>query len=192
MFWKLLNIFQLDFRKEDEIDKELHISGFCKEDDSEELDSDNLEYLEEFDDIQMAKSLGDLKANDVPEESVESIQMTKSLGDLKANDVSEESVESICENVECLEIAGKDQFDEPVNSRNLDAVSNFSYVSHSTTSTIAPEIIHSRVKKAITKRSSAIDRKRCLAKGEASAVARQRKENKDVIKEYLNPSSVWG
>lgn len=167
-----IHILQFYFRKEDEIDKELHISGFNKELENEELDPDDVECLEELEDLQITEASG------------------VSIGNNVSEDTSDEPAKSIYQEVESLKISEKDRFDEldPIS----DSVSNFSYVSHSTTSTIAPEIIHSRVKKALTKRSSAIDRKRCLAKGEASAVARKRKENKDVIKEYLNPSSVWG
>lgn len=59
----------------------------------------------------------------------------------------------------------------------------------STTSTIPPEVIRSRVKKALEKREKAVTRQRCLAKGEASAVTRKRRENRDTIKES---SGIWG
>lgn len=59
----------------------------------------------------------------------------------------------------------------------------------STTSTIPPEVIRDRVKKALDKRSKMANRQRCLAKGEASAVTRQRRENRDTIKDS---SGIWG
>lgn len=59
----------------------------------------------------------------------------------------------------------------------------------STTSTIPPEVIRSRVKKALEKREKAATRQRCLAKGEASAVTRKRRENRDTIKDC---SGIWG
>lgn len=57
--------------------------------------------------------------------------------------------------------------------------------SYSTTaSTIAPSVITDRIRKNIDKKEKMDIRKRCVAKGEASAVHRHRKENKDVVKEY--------
>lgn len=57
--------------------------------------------------------------------------------------------------------------------------------SYSTTaSTIAPSVITERIRRNMDKKEKQIERKRCVAKGEASAVHRHRKENKDVIKEY--------
>lgn len=59
----------------------------------------------------------------------------------------------------------------------------------STTSTIPPEVIRSRVKKALEKRDKAATRQRCLAKGEASAVTRKRRDNRDTINES---NGIWG
>lgn len=51
-------------------------------------------------------------------------------------------------------------------------------------STIAPSVITDRIKRNMDKKEKIDMRKRCIAKGEASAVHRHRKENKDVVKEY--------
>lgn len=51
-------------------------------------------------------------------------------------------------------------------------------------STIAPSIITDRIKKAATAREKLELKKRCVPKGEASATRRNRKDNKDVVKEY--------
>lgn len=61
--------------------------------------------------------------------------------------------------------------------------------SMSTATTIPPEVIRDRVKKSLEKRERAIVRQRNLAKGEASAVNRQRRENKSVIKDSFG---IWG
>lgn len=61
--------------------------------------------------------------------------------------------------------------------------------SMSTATTIPPEVIRERVKKSIEKRNRAAVRHRNLAKGEASAVNRQRRENKSTIKESFG---IWG
>ncbi|CAD6991941.1 unnamed protein product [Ceratitis capitata] len=57
--------------------------------------------------------------------------------------------------------------------------------SYSTTaSTIAPSVITDRIRKNLGAKERREMRKHCVAKGEASAVHRHRKENKDVVKEY--------
>ncbi|XP_055379204.1 uncharacterized protein LOC129610616 [Condylostylus longicornis] len=57
--------------------------------------------------------------------------------------------------------------------------------SYSTTaSTIAPSVIKDRIKKNMGAKEKIELRKKCVAKGEASAVHRHRKENKDIVKEY--------
>ncbi|XP_037817350.1 serine/threonine-protein kinase rio2 [Lucilia sericata] len=63
-----------------------------------------------------------------------------------------------------------------------DARSQRSY--STTASTIAPSVITDRIKRNMDKKEKIDMRKRCVAKGEASAVHRHRKENKDVVKEY--------
>lgn len=59
----------------------------------------------------------------------------------------------------------------------------------STTSTIPPEVIQQRVKKTLEKRNRMATRQRCLAKGEASAVTRKRRENRNTIKDS---AGIWG
>lgn len=61
--------------------------------------------------------------------------------------------------------------------------------SMTTTTTIPPEVIRDRVKKSLEKRQRATVRHRNLAKGEASAVNRQRRENKNTIKDSFG---IWG
>ncbi|KAF4529173.1 hypothetical protein B566_EDAN016397 [Ephemera danica] len=61
--------------------------------------------------------------------------------------------------------------------------------SMSTCSTIAPEVVQSRVKQMFSKREQAAARRRIKAKGEASATARSRRENSHTIKDS---SGIWG
>ncbi|KAH8359989.1 hypothetical protein KR093_009936 [Drosophila rubida] len=63
-----------------------------------------------------------------------------------------------------------------------DARSQRSY--STTASTIAPSVITDRIRRNMDVREKREQRKRCVAKGEASAVHRHRKENMDVVKEY--------
>ena len=60
-----------------------------------------------------------------------------------------------------------------------------SHRSYSTSaSTIAPSVISDRIKKTLHVKEKREERKRCVAKGEASAVTRIRKENRDTCKQY--------
>lgn len=63
-----------------------------------------------------------------------------------------------------------------------DARSQRSYSTNA--STIAPSVITDRVKQGITERQKRENKKRCVPKGEASAVRRMRIENRDVVKEF--------
>lgn len=63
-----------------------------------------------------------------------------------------------------------------------DARSQRSY--STTASTIAPTVITDRIRRNMDVREKREQRKRCVVKGEASAVHRHRKDNKDVVKEY--------
>ncbi|KAF5281093.1 hypothetical protein FQA39_LY17899 [Lamprigera yunnana] len=55
--------------------------------------------------------------------------------------------------------------------------------------TIAPEEIKNRVRKQLLQKEKKTQRKKCVAKGEASAVTRVRRENRDNIKESKD---IWG
>jgi RIO kinase 2 len=53
-----------------------------------------------------------------------------------------------------------------------------------TASTIAPTVITDRIKKGMAEREKKDSKKRCVPKGEASAVRRMRIENRDVVKDF--------
>lgn len=63
-----------------------------------------------------------------------------------------------------------------------DARSQRSYSTNA--STIAPSVITDRIKQGITERQKRENKKRCVPKGEASAVRRMRIENRDVVKDF--------
>lgn len=64
-----------------------------------------------------------------------------------------------------------------------------SMYSTTTVSTIAPEVIKKKVKSALQKREKREQSRRILVKGEANAVTRVRRENKDTIKQS---TGIWG
>ncbi|GLV40775.1 RIO kinase 2 [Carabus blaptoides fortunei] len=59
----------------------------------------------------------------------------------------------------------------------------------STATTIHPDEIKSRIKKQMYSKQKRMQRKKCVAKGEASAVTRNRRENFDTIKQS---DGIWG
>lgn len=60
-----------------------------------------------------------------------------------------------------------------------------SHRSYSTSaSTIAPSVVKDRIKKTLNVKEKREQRKKCIAKGEASAVTRVRNENQDTCKQY--------
>lgn len=59
----------------------------------------------------------------------------------------------------------------------------------STTATIAPNVIRKRVKMTLQKRDRKSQPKKIIAKGEASAVTRTQRDNRDTIRES---TGIWG
>lgn len=111
---------------------------------------------------------------------------------LKDNDNKSESGDSISSNdLEAPEMDDELKDLDP-NSREYrmkmvrkvlsDARSQRTYSTNA--STIAPSVITDRVKKGITEREKRDHKKRCVPKGEASAVRRMRIENRDVVKDF--------
>lgn len=61
--------------------------------------------------------------------------------------------------------------------------------SYTSASTIAPEVVKQQVKKNLEVRQKKMDRKKAIAKGEASAVTRHRRDNRETIRES---HGLWG
>ncbi len=201
--WKRISLNKHVFnRREDEIDKELLISGFSKNDsDASDTDMDDEHPQDESTDkITDHSEASDKESTNLQNETNE-VNISKSPVD--AHDLVNADVEN---KLSSLSIASAEECRRPKTddygrnssvrkSSNLreelsDGESDLrSFSSMSTTSTIPPEVIHSKVKKFLGKRDSKITRQRCVAKGEASAVIRKRKENKSIVKEYT--SSIW-
>lgn len=79
-------------------------------------------------------------------------------------------------------------FRDPQPERSLD---NRSVITSSSVgSTIAPEVVKEKVRLALSKKKRAEEVKRMRAKGEANAVTRNRRENKDTISTSM--SAIWG
>lgn len=77
--------------------------------------------------------------------------------------------------------------DEATHINDYDDIQSIRSIS--TAATIAPEVIKRRVKLALANREKKSQSKRLLVKGEASAVTRTRRENRDAIKDL---TGIWG
>ncbi|XP_017774096.1 PREDICTED: serine/threonine-protein kinase RIO2 [Nicrophorus vespilloides] len=196
-----------DVERNDNLDAEIHCSGFTKkmardinvelgidsDDDDEEDDevednvsddediennvSEDEEVKDETEEIQKVK-------DDIEEitKATEKVVVTKeefctvdSIFDkLKGDNKQHLQVVDDNESVNCSE--GSDELFE---SRSV----------RSCATTIHPDEIKKRIKKQIYSKEKRIQRKKCVAKGEASATTRVRRENVDTIKQS---DGIWG
>ncbi|XP_012243615.1 serine/threonine-protein kinase rio2 isoform X1 [Bombus impatiens] len=120
------------------------------------------------------------------EEGVKKIDMGKSVGNLIGKKSYDLNVKHN------KEITNSFLFTETCNSED-DDVEKFndlkSMYSSMTASTIAPELIKKKVKIALQKREKREQSRRILVKGEANAITRVRRENRDTIKQS---TGIWG
>ncbi|XP_071879210.1 RIO kinase 2 isoform X1 [Bombus fervidus] len=120
------------------------------------------------------------------EEGVKKIDTSKSVGNLigkKSYDLNVKHNEEITNSL--LFTGTCDSEDDDVEKFN----ESESMYSSSTVATIAPELIRKKVKIALQKREKREQSRRILAKGEANATTRVRRENRDTIKQS---TGIWG
>lgn len=178
------------------LDAEVSASGFTRQmekdllaeiglGESEDGENDEVKTEDKEQDIEcLRKRLDECVAKDWNNESSSSdIRVEKSVQDSEAVKLTTESrIPKACVKTTDMSDYGSDE--------NSDAESEVQSVrSMSTTTTIAPEIIRDRVKRDLVKRGKTATRQRCLAKGEASATTRNRRENRDTINQS---TGIWG
>lgn len=122
---------------------------------------------------------------------VEPVQLSDaSISSLSLRDSQEKEADSEDKDTvpELIPQDGSD--DQPVatHTRSEDSRSIRTYYSMTSCTTIAPEEIKARVKKQLTSKERARSKK-VVVKGEASAVTRQRRDNRDTMKQDLH---IWG
>ncbi|CAL8069364.1 unnamed protein product [Orchesella dallaii] len=185
-----------DIEREDSMDVEIAASGFTKEM-NEDLDEVIHTKKDESDNE-------DDDDTDTEEASEEEQEEEKDVANKNAgNTASGEPEEKVHEELEGLQeefstaLAELKLGDESATEKRLsnrldscsESVSGFSMVSRSTVATIAPEVIRDRVKKSFQRSDKMHTKRRIQAKGEASATTRQRRENRDNIKQT---QGIWG
>lgn len=158
-----------------------------------------LKYIEEMskqleENVQLEKPIAPEEENDIFEDSLDTpvFETAPAIPNPLPTDPSNDDVHSISSN----DLKTAEQDDElsklDPNSREYrfkmvrklldDAKSMRSY--STSASTIAPSVITDRVKKGLTEREKRESRRKCVPKGEASAVRRMRKDNAGVVREY--------
>lgn len=182
------------YRKE--VEKEVKLSEEKFQKDSEKAKHSNvLKYMEslaqhtEFDkafdedEDEFKDALSELTVNESPkiEHRLKACDDTKSeSGDsISSNDLEAPEMD---DELKDLDPNSREYRMKVVRKLLSDAKSQRSY--STTASTIAPSVITDRVKKGMAEREKSDNKKRCVPKGEASAVRRMRIENRDVVKDF--------
>ncbi|XP_076179457.1 RIO kinase 2 isoform X2 [Ptiloglossa arizonensis] len=112
--------------------------------------------------------------------SLKSVENSK-LGDLNVNH-SQESVDPLHFTTKAFDLKSEqEESSEYSDSRSI--------YSTTTAATIAPEVIKEKVKASLQRRDKKDQSRRILVKGEANAVTRVRRENRDTIKQS---TGIWG
>lgn len=122
---------------------------------------------------------------------VEPVQLSDaSISSLSLRDSQEKEADSEDKDTvpELIPQDGSDNQPVATHTRSEDSRSIRTYYSMTSCTTIAPEEIKARVKKQLTSKERARSKK-VVVKGEASAVTRQRRDNRDTMKQDLH---IWG
>lgn len=122
---------------------------------------------------------------------VEPVQLSEaSISSLSLRDSQEKEADSEDKDTvpELIPQDGSDEQPVATHTRSEDSRSIGTYYSMTSCTTIAPEEIKARVKKQLTSKERARSKK-VVVKGEASAVTRQRRDNRDTMKQDLH---IWG
>uniref|UniRef100_A0A336LMA8 Serine/threonine-protein kinase RIO2 n=1 Tax=Culicoides sonorensis TaxID=179676 RepID=A0A336LMA8_CULSO len=181
------------FRKQ--IDEQ--VNEFDKK--SEKQSSGVLKYLEEMskqlkENVQLEKPIAPEEENDIFEDSlenpieetpiIENSSITKTDNDEDAHSISSNDLETteLDDELSKLDPNSREYRFKMVRKLLDDAKSMRSY--STSASTIAPSVITDRIKKGMSQRERRELRRKCVPKGEASAVRRMRKDNAGTVKEY--------
>ncbi|XP_068988084.1 serine/threonine-protein kinase RIO2 isoform X2 [Bombus flavifrons] len=193
-----------DISREDCIDVEIKASGITKQMEKDllreigmvEVEDEEIEEDCNEDTDEENKNMNDSEINYLQLEVENSVRnefmctSKKTSEDSEANEKKDSTVLSVEDRI--LEEGVKKIDMETCNSED-DDVEKFndleSMYSSITATTIAPELIKKKVKIALQKREKREQSRRILVKGEANAITRVRRENKDTIKQS---TGIWG
>lgn len=192
-----------DLERDDELDKEVACSGYkC----SKDVDDDLLQELgidlqvsedeeEEDTNEDVAEHAKDYTENEIDvlrrqvETSIENDEKPK-LEQIQLKKATEEN--PVPEHVK--DDDDSKELDKSTQRYRLDMIEKAlsdvrSMRTYTTASTIAPSVVKEQVKKNLESRQKKLERKKAVVKGEASAVTRSRRDNRETIRES---SGIWG
>ncbi|XP_076748975.1 RIO kinase 2 [Xylocopa sonorina] len=134
------------------------------------------------------KNLGATVLDDFIEEGVKNIDINRTTESSISSKSRNLNAKHVAESTSsCIGTMGSNSENECPEAEELS--DSRSMYSTSTAATIAPDVIKKRVKAALHKREKREQSRRILAKGEANAVTRVRRENRDTIKQS---TGIWG
>ncbi|KAI8434439.1 hypothetical protein MSG28_012466 [Choristoneura fumiferana] len=162
-----------DLERDDDIDKEVACSGYRRAGD---VDDDLL---------QVDASI----QNDEKKAAIEHITHKTVSLDIRDPEEAPDLVQAPEDSVpELPEIPGVPALDKNSQKYRLAMIEKAlsdvrSMRTYTSASTIAPEVVKQQVKKNLDVRQKRMERKKAIAKGEASAVTRQRRDNRETVRE---------
>ncbi|KAI8434433.1 hypothetical protein MSG28_012466 [Choristoneura fumiferana] len=168
-----------DLERDDDIDKEVACSGYRRAGD---VDDDLL---------QVDASI----QNDEKKAAIEHITHKTVSLDIRDPEEAPDLVQAPEDSVpELPEIPGVPALDKNSQKYRLAMIEKAlsdvrSMRTYTSASTIAPEVVKQQVKKNLDVRQKRMERKKAIAKGEASAVTRQRRDNRETVRES---HGLWG
>ncbi|XP_076624271.1 RIO kinase 2 [Colletes latitarsis] len=127
--------------------------------------------------------------NQIIEEGVRDIDINRSLENTEKPISCDRNVNDNQESVDSFHFAAKTFESEDEYEESTEFSDSRSMHSNTTAATIAPELIKRKVKLTLQRRDKKDRSRRTLAKGEANAVTRVRRENRDTI---VHSTGIWG
>lgn len=162
----------------------------CKDEASFQNDQDNCKTILEDGSETIPESEKGTRSEDASRDVVPTQVSNADISSLSLGDSQEKTMGNEDEDIVPELVPGDRSDQQPVeaHTRSEDSRSIRTYYSMTSCTTIAPEEIKARVKKQLTSKERARSKK-VIVKGEASAVTRQRRENRDTVKQDLH---FWG
>lgn len=155
-----------------------YISSLAQHDGEEEVFEDAVEAIDS--EITLPKPVFKLESNEI-EKTIDLVDDVH-ISDNNSVDGNVSSGGELDDELTDLDPKSREYRLKMVEKILSDARSHRSY--STSASTIAPSVVKDRIKKTLNVKEKREQRKRCVAKGEASAHTRVRNENRDTCKEY--------
>ncbi|XP_023939389.2 serine/threonine-protein kinase RIO2 [Bicyclus anynana] len=199
-----------DLERDDRLDQEVACSGYKRtkgiEDDlmqemgiglavsEDEADGDEYEDAEDEKTKDTEDELATLRQQVADSLQHDEPQLTENITKLSIDNKNEDEIPTLVPADVQNNTEGKEERDRNSQKYRLAMIEKAlsdvrSMRSYTSASTIAPEVVKQQVKKNLEVREKKMARKHAVAKGEASALTRQRRDNRETIRES---HGLWG